>query len=177
MEKLKSIDNFNELQSRLSLIAKWESSKPTIIISAGTCGQASGANDIIRITKREIINRGLTEKINLRITGCHGFCQMEPSILIEPKRTFYPIVNPNNITRIIDAVLKQEVLEDFLYIDPLTNKVIEKQDDIPFFSKQNRQVLSNNEKVDPIRIFNYIENDGYLSLIKVLSNNNPAWVI
>ena len=82
MEKLKSIDDFKELQERL--IADRDLTIPTIVIPAGTCGQASGANDLIRITKRELLARELTEKIHLRITGCHGFCEMEPSLLIEP---------------------------------------------------------------------------------------------
>ena len=82
MEKVKSVDEFSSLYDRLT--ADRNSSLPTLVIPAGTCGQASGANDLIRITKRELLNKKLTEKIRLRITGCHGFCEMEPSILIEP---------------------------------------------------------------------------------------------
>ena len=81
MERCKSIDDFRILQDRL--LASRDFTSPTIVISAGTCGQASGANDIIRIAKRELLTRGLTERIKLRITGCHGFCAMEPSILVE----------------------------------------------------------------------------------------------
>jgi (2Fe-2S) ferredoxin len=110
MESLKSIDNFKALQERL--IADRDLATPTIVIPAGTCGQACGANDLIRITKRELLARELTEKIHLRITGCHGFCEMEPSILIEPQETFYPNVDPNNMVKIIEAVARGKVLED-----------------------------------------------------------------
>jgi len=175
MEKLKSIDDFKELQERL--IADRDLTIPTIVIPAGTCGQASGANDLIRITKREILARELTEKIHLRITGCHGFCEMEPSLLIEPWETFYPKVNPNNMVKIIEAVARGEVLEDLLFVDPGTGELLEKKNEVPFFKNQVRTILSRNEKVDPIRIYSYIEPGGYSALAKVLVQGNPEWVI
>jgi NADH-quinone oxidoreductase subunit F len=175
MDRLKSIDDLLMLQKRL--IADKDPSIPTIVIPAGTCGQASGANDLIRITKRELLNKGLTNKIHLRITGCHGFCQMEPSVVVEPYGTFYPKVGLKDMVRIIEAIAEGEIIKDLLFVDQETGKPIEKQSDIPFFQKQVRTILARNEKVDPIRIFDYIENGGYLSLAKILSNGNPHWVV
>ena len=57
MPKVNSINELIELRSRI--LADKDTSIPTIVISAGTCGQASGANDLIRVTKRELINNGL----------------------------------------------------------------------------------------------------------------------
>ena len=176
MQKITSIDDFNELQERI--IEDHYPEIPTIVISAGTCGQASGANDLIRITKKELLNKNLTERINLRITGCHGYCEMEPSVLIEPNGTFYPnLLGLKKMERIVEAVSQGQVLEDLLYTDPLTNERIEKQCDIPFFETQVRTILSHNEKIDPIRIYDYIENKGYSSLTKVLAKSNPTWVV
>ena len=104
MERLKSVNEFEKLQERL--VINRDPNVPTIVIPAGTCGQASGANDLIRVTKRELLNRKWVDKIHLRITGCNGFCQMEPSVLIEPQRTFYPKVSPKDMIRIVDAVAK-----------------------------------------------------------------------
>jgi NADH-quinone oxidoreductase subunit F len=174
MEKLKSIDDLKGLQKRL--IADRDLTIPTIVIPAGTCGQASGANDLIRITKREILARELTEKIHIRITGCHGFCEMEPSLLIEPWETFYPKVDPNNMVKIIEAVARGEVLEDLLFVDPGTGELLEKKNEVPFFKYQVRTILSHNEKIDPIRIYSYIEPGGYSALAKVLVQGNPEWV-
>lgn len=162
---------------RERLISSIDRSTPTLVITAGTCGQASGANDLIRIAKREIISRGLTEKIKLRITGCFGFCEAEPSILLEPYGTFYPNVGVGAVPGIIDAVSKKDVIEELLYKDPITGDPIEKQNDIPFFGKQLRTLLSRNQKVDPIRIFNYIENGGYSAFAAVLAKHQPRWVI
>jgi NADH:ubiquinone oxidoreductase subunit F (NADH-binding)/(2Fe-2S) ferredoxin/NAD-dependent dihydropyrimidine dehydrogenase PreA subunit len=175
MNKLRNLDEFKVLHGRL--IASRDTQTPTIVVPAGTCGQTSGANDIIRIAKREILTKGLTEKIRLRITGCHGFCQAEPSILIEPDRIFYPNVKTDNISKIIDGVAKGHVITDCLYFDSHTNRPVQKQDDIPFFKHQQRMILARNEKVDPIRIYNYIEIGGYTALADILENHEPAQVI
>ncbi len=175
METFKTIDQFISFQSHL--IKKLNPAHPTIIISAGTCGQASGANDLIRIVKRELLSKKWTDQIRLRITGCHGFCEMEPSVLIEPKRTFYPKVNVKDMVRIIKAVAEDKVIEELLYLNPSTGERIETQDEIPFFKNQIRTLLSLNEKIDPIRIDNYIEQGGYKAIVKVLSKREPRGVI
>jgi len=175
VERLKSIDAFKELQERM--IADRDPSIPTIIIPAGTCGQASGANDLIRVAKRELLARELTEKVQLRITGCHGFCEMEPSLLIEPRGVFYPRVGPKDMVRIVEAVAEGKVLEDLLFVQPETGVPVEKKGDIPFFKGQVRTILARNEKVDPIRIYNYIENGGYSASTEVLVHRSPEWVV
>ena len=99
MDRLRSIDEFHSLCERLHL-DRGAAELPTLVIPAGTCGQASGANDLIRITKRTLLERGLGDRVRLRITGCHGYCQAEPSVLVEPGRTFYPRLKLNNMARI-----------------------------------------------------------------------------
>ncbi len=175
MLKLHSIDDFKKLYDEER--ALYYADIPTIVIPAGTCGQASGANDLMRITKRELLYKRLTEYIHLRITGCHGYCELEPSVLIEPYRTFYPNVTIDTMARIVGAVHKGEVLTDLLFTDPDTGERIEKQDDIPFFKSQARSLLSQNEKIDPIRILHYIGIGGYSSFVKVLEQGDHRRVI
>jgi NADH-quinone oxidoreductase subunit F len=175
MEKLKSVDDLKSLQSRL--IASIDVKKPTIVISAGTCGQASGANDLIRITKRELLYKGLSDRIRLRITGCHGYCQAEPSVLVEPRGTFYPKIGLAEMVRIVEATAVDEVVERLLWKDPKTRKRIGALSDIPFFKSQQRTILSRNEKIDPIRIYSYIQDNGYSALAKVLEKANPQETI
>ena len=175
MEKLNSLSDFKDLKERLD--AGREPDRPTIIIPAGTCGQASGANDLIRAAKREILAREVSEKVRLVITGCHGFCQMEPSVLVEPGRTFYPRVDTKGMAKIVEAAAQGKVVEELLFLDPATGKRIEKQDDMPFFKKQVRTILARSERVDPIRLYHYIESGGYGSLAKVLEKGDRACVI
>jgi NADH-quinone oxidoreductase subunit F len=150
---------------------------PTIIIPAGTCGQASGANDLIRVTKRELLERSLAGRINLRITGCNGFCQMEPLVIIEPYGYFYPDVSLEEMVRIVEATGRGEAAEELLIEDPETGEPIRDQSEIPFFKKQVRTLLAKNERIDPIRIYNYIENGGYSALAKTLEKSDTNWVI
>jgi NADH:ubiquinone oxidoreductase subunit F (NADH-binding)/(2Fe-2S) ferredoxin/NAD-dependent dihydropyrimidine dehydrogenase PreA subunit len=171
MDQLRSIEDFKGLRDRLT--DDLDPEMPTIVISAGTCGQASGANDLIRVAKREIIAKNLANRVALRITGCHGFCEMEPSVLVEPSGTFYPRVPLKKMARIVSAVARGEIVEDLLYVDPLTEKRVERQQDLPFYKHQVRTILSRNEKVDPIRIYNYIEGGGYSALVKVLETGAP----
>lgn len=175
MQKLESVDDFRALYGRL--IISHDPSIRTIVIPAGTCGQTSGANDLIRIVKRELLTKGLTEQIHIRITGCHGFCEMEPSVLIEPARTFYPKVDIEKMVQIVSAVAKDSILTNLLFVDKKTGKPIEKQDDIPFFKKQVRTILSRSEKVDPIRIYTYIEAGGYSAMAQVFQDGDPSLVI
>jgi NADH-quinone oxidoreductase subunit F len=175
MEKLNSIDDFKALRD--IIITDRDPRIPVIVIPAGTCGQASGANDLMRIAKRELLSNGLAERIRLRITGCHGFCQAEPSVLVEPEETFYPRLGIGEMARVVEAVGRGEVLQDLLWRDPKTRKRVERQSDIPFFRSQKRTILSRNEKIDPIRIYDYIDNGGYSALIKVLEQGEPRWVV
>ena len=166
MEKLVSIESLRSLYS--CLIVRRKPGVSTIVIPAGTCGQASGANELVRITKEELASRDLSGMVDIRVTGCHGFCEMEPSVMVEPRGTFYPRVKPEDMALIVDAVARGQVLEDLLYIDE-NGTHIEKQCDVPFFKHQVRTILGRNQKVDPTRILDYIENGGYLSLGKALT--------
>jgi NADH-quinone oxidoreductase subunit F len=175
MERLRSLSDFEGLRHRLR--DGHDPAIPVIVISAGTCGQASGANDLIRITKRELLARGLAERIGLRVTGCHGYCQTEPSVLVEPHRTFYPKVGRAAMAAIVDAVARGVVLEELLFVDPQTGGRIARADELPFYRDQVRTILSRNEQVDPIRVFMYIEHGGYAALARVLERADPAWVV
>lgn len=175
MRRLESIEAFLEIRS--SLKEQYDPKIPTLVIPAGTCGQASGANALIRAAKRELLQKRLTRQIRLRVTGCHGFCAMEPSVLVEPQRTFYPKVTPDDIATIIEAVAHGDTVNRLLFIDPETGQRVEKQDDIPFFKRQKRTIMSRNEKVDPIRIHDYIRNGGYEALAKVLSCQDPKSIL
>jgi len=175
MERLRTISDFWTLHNRLR--ADSDSQKPVVVIPAGTCGQASGAGELIRVAKREMIENELTDRMRLRITGCHGFCEMEPSVLVLPTRAYYPRVKPADMPRILYAAVLGEVVEELLFVDSVSGRRVEKQDDVPFFRKQRRTILERNEQVDPIRIGNFLEAGGYASFAKVLESGDRPNVI
>ena len=177
MRKLSSVEEFSDLCQRIFSEKKFQLDKPVIVISADTGAQASGANDIIRMVKKIIMEQDLRDKLSVRITGAHGFCEMNPYILVEPFGHFYPKLKMDDVQKIIDATVEGRAEDTLIYRDP---NVLEKylyQDDIPFFKKQTRTILGKNQKIDPIRILNYIENDGYRAFEKVLIKSDPDWII
>ena len=177
MRKLVSLDELIGFRSRVSSEEELEGETPTLVICAGTGGQASGSNDILRIIKRHILEQNLGDKIELRITGCQGFCEMDPFILVEPALHLYPRLKMKDVPRVIQAALDGTVDEELIYKDPQVGLTFHSQGDIPFFQKQTRTILGNNQMLDPIRIFNYFERSGYAALEKVLCRSDPNWII
>ncbi|MBI5323896.1 MAG: FAD-dependent oxidoreductase [Ignavibacteriae bacterium] len=176
LKKLNSIDDLKKLY--WSLFEKIKNDdKPQLVICSGTACQASGTQEIIRGMKKYIIENSLQNKINLKITGCHGFCEMGPFILTKPGDAFYHKVTVDAIPKIINASIKGELVEELLYRDPKSGEIYYKQHDIPFFNKQQRTILAKNQNIDPIRIVDYFTNFGYKSLEKVLSLMTPQQVL
>ena len=64
-----------------------------------------------------------------------------------------------------------------IYKDPKDDQIYHSKDDIPFFKMQTRTVLGSNQKIDPIRILDYVEQGGYSALEKVLLKNDTEWII
>ncbi len=151
--------------------------KPTLVLCAGTAGQASGANDVLRVAKRHIMENGLHDRISLRITGCQGFCEMDPFVIIDPGNHLYPQLGMDDIGRIIDSAIEGQVVDDLLYREPEEEKRYEHKEEIPFFKDQVRTILGRNEHVDPLRISDYFRQGGYGPLARVLDDPDPEWVI
>ncbi len=177
MKKLHTVEELHNFRHRILDEKNVEYDKPTLVICGGTGGLASGANDVIRVMKRHILKQGLQEKVAIRITGCQGFCEMDPFILVQPGRHLYPKLKMDDIPTVIDAAIGGYVADNLIYKDSREQKKYSNQNDIPFFKKQTRTILGNNENLDPIRIINYIEQDGYAAAEKVLSEHNPKSII
>ncbi len=177
MKKFSSLNEFINFRHRILNEKDVQYEKPILVVSAGTCGQASGANDVIRMIKREILERGLQEQVGLRITGCHGYCEVEPFILIEPGQHLYPKLKIKDVPRIIESAMSGKIDKELIYKEARGQKSYYSQNDIPFFKKQIRAVLGSNQKLDPIRIIDYIEQGGYSALEKVITNHDPQWII
>ncbi len=175
MPQLTSVDQLNQLRSML--LDDLDESKPRIVVCAGTACQASGSSEIVRAAKRYIVEKRLLHDLTLRVTGCHGFCEMGPFVLTEPQQAFYAQVTPEDVPRILEALLGGDYVEDLLYCDPGTGKKYYNRDDIPFFKNQQRTILGRNQRIDPMRIYDYIAQGGYRALETVLSNGGPDRVV
>ena len=175
MSRLTSADRFEAL--RRSIVAKEDRELPTLVFPAGTCGRASGALGVVDAARETLRSGGLGDRVRVRVTGCHGFCEMEPSALVLPQRTFYGRLSPENVPRIVEAAADGRVVEELLWADPVTGAAVARQDDIPFFARQSRLLLGQHENVAPTRIESYIANGGYAAAVKALTRDEPDALI
>jgi NADH-quinone oxidoreductase subunit F len=174
--RIKSIDDLVGL--RKSIQMKRDPDKKCITVCAGTGCRASGSEVVITAFKEEIKKKGLEDELEIRATGCHGFCERGPIVVINPQGIFYPLIDTEHVPKIMDkTIIEGEIIEDLLYSDPLTGEKIVYEKDIPFYKRQQRLVLGNNGKIDPTEIDDYIAINGYSALIKVFTEMNPAAVI
>jgi len=150
----------------------------TVVVSNGTCGRASGSLDIIEALKQELDGRGLEDRVKLEVTGCHGFCEMEPNIVIYPGEIYYGRLKPEDIPAIIDkTLLKNKVVDPLVYEDPKSRRRYSQLKEIPFYRKQMRLLTGDNLRIDPDRIEDYVLADGYQALAKALFDMTAEEVI
>lgn len=149
-----------------------------ITICAGSGCLAYGTRDLVDHFREEIRRHGLEERVDLRTSGCHGFCERGPMAVIDPRRIYYQRIGLGDAREIIEkTILGGEIIDRLLYEDPLTGERIVCVDDVPFYKKQLRVVFAGNGTIDPERIEDYIGIGGYEALEKVLSAMKPEEVI
>jgi len=174
--RLNDVNSLEEL--RKDIIRKKDSDKPSIVVATGTCGIAQGADKIITKLRDALAEHNLEKEIEIKITGCHGFCQIEPYLSILPDNIFYTNVQPDDVEEIIvKTMIGKEVIERLLYQDTEKNTLIIKENDIPFYKKQTTNLLADNAKINPSDIEDYISIGGYSAIAKVLSDMQPEGVI
>ncbi len=150
----------------------------TIVVTSGTCGQASGSLQLLDALRGEIDRRGLADRVEIKVTGCHGFCEMEPSVVIYPEGTFYKKLDPKDVPAIIEeTILNGRIIPGLTYEDPLQGLRFSRQEEIPFYRKQTRLLTDGNFHIDPERIEDYVARDGYRALARVLSGMSAEDVI
>lgn len=175
MSKIQNREEFKRLQNRLKdrLNAP---DKQSIKICCGTACRAMGAHKVHDALKAEI-EKG-SRDVDIVATGCQGLCQKGPLMKIEPHGYFYQRVDISHVPKIAANTLSAGfAVRELLYRDSAITSPIEKMDEVPFYKKQKRLVLRNNEKIDPADIMQYIGVDGYSSAEKAVFSMSPQDVI
>jgi len=150
----------------------------TVTMCAGTACRACGCMPVIEAMRKALAREGLLEEVRLRTTGCHGFCEQGPLVIIEPGNILYAHVRKRHVSGIVARTLKQgEVIEELLYADPVTGKRVGKERDIPFYASQDRALLDDNMRISPSDVEDYIAVGGYAALAKVLDSMSREEVI
>ncbi|MCX5675999.1 MAG: FAD-dependent oxidoreductase [Planctomycetota bacterium] len=176
MAPLGSIAAFRRWQQDLK--AALDPRRKVVTICGGTGCGAFGSADVADAFERELHRRGLTDRVALKRTGCHGFCEQGPVVVILPERIFYPGVQVDHVPEIVEqTVLGGKAIRRLLYVDPATGRRINRDHDVPFYARQRREVFRLNGVIDPTDLPDYVAHDGYAAAAKALAEMTPEQVI
>jgi len=176
MSRLESAADLEKLREQIA--AKRDAKQTWVAVCAGTGCRAYGAETVAATLESEIEKRGLADKVGVRRTGCHGFCERGPLIVIQPSDICYVGTQPKNVSDIVDKLNDGgEAVERLLYLDEVSGKRLTHLDEIPFYKNQKRILLENNVRIDPSSILDYIALGGYSALAKALSGMTPEAVL
>ena len=176
---MSSLNSFRELEHlRERLQEQRQNITTTVMVCGGPGCQASGSSAVTDAVREELSRQGMDLSVRLCVTGCHGFCEQGPIIVIEPGNLFYCHVSPEDAFEIVSQTLvKGKIIERLLYTNPVSGKRVQTESEVPFYRAQDQQLLSRNRMVDPCSIEDYIVAGGYSALTKVLSGMAPEEVI
>jgi NADH-quinone oxidoreductase subunit F len=176
MDRLENPSDFYTWRKQLS--AGVDLAMPVVMLCGGTGCTALGSAAVYHAFEQEIARMGLSKKVQLKRTGCHGFCEKGPVVVVLPDRFFYPGVEPEDVGEILQrTVLEGKAVDRLLYIDPASGNKITYEQDVPFYAGQQRNVFRNNGKIDPVEIEDYVLHDGYDAFVKVLVGHRPEEVV
>ena len=186
MQKLENKEMLNQLRDENK--ERMDNSKCRVLICAGTGCLASGSGEIY-----EKISELIGENPNVEVhfgpeiahgdgpmevkkSGCHGFCEMGPLMRIEPLGVLYTKVKLEDCEEIFEKTIKNgEIVDRLIYSQ--NGVQYPKQEEIPFYKKQTRLVLENCGRIDAEFIGEACAHDGYQAFAKALFEMTPAEVV
>ena len=173
------LNSRSELEGlRKAILSRRNPHKPCLAICAGTGCLAYGCLDLVSAFKNEVEKRQLQDKVDIRATGCPGFCERGALLTVYPQGIFYQRVKIADVPEIVsETILQGKIIERLLYVDPNTGERFTKESDVPFYKKQQRLILGNNNKIDPTSIDDYLAIGGYAALAKALLEMSPDEII
>jgi NADH:ubiquinone oxidoreductase subunit F (NADH-binding)/(2Fe-2S) ferredoxin/NAD-dependent dihydropyrimidine dehydrogenase PreA subunit len=198
--RYQSVDEFRAHVTKLK--GSDQARQRRLLCCCGTGCLASGAAAVAEATQKALaaLPTDKQAKLNLvmKKTGCHGFCEKGPLLVLMPEARgapadslrgggrpsgpsqtiFYKNVKPKDVPEVIEkTVLGGRVIERLLYRDPKTDKPVTHYGEIDFYAKQTRVAMRNIGLIDPANLDDYLLRDGYQALGKVLSAMTPEQVL
>lgn len=166
MIKITDAKALRQIQNQLK--ENYDPQKKLVTICAGTGCRGYGCIKVKEELEAEIKKQNID--VEVRATGCFGFCEKGPLVVVHPQKIFYQQVKEKDVADIVTkTVMQGEVIEKLLYKDPVTSETVMKEEDVPFYKKQKRLVFGSNGIIDPTRIESYLAIGGYTALAKALS--------
>jgi NADH-quinone oxidoreductase subunit F len=177
MERLKDNGALSELRVSLQKALQKRERRLVSLCAGSGCG-AYGTRKVYGALMDALARQGLEDEVEVKLTGCHGFCEKGPIMVIHPEGFFYPQVKETQVPEIVERTLRQgERIDRLAFRDPVTKKKISLEKDIPFYKRQQRVIFGRNGVIDPTSIQDYIAMDGYRALQKALFHMTAEEII
>ncbi|MHB9115695.1 MAG: NADH-ubiquinone oxidoreductase-F iron-sulfur binding region domain-containing protein [Thermoleophilia bacterium] len=163
---------------REGILSERDPAKPRVTLCCGSACLASGAREVAAGIEAEIAEHGLGDDVDVLKTGCRGFCERGPIVVMQPDDVCYLQVEPGDAPEIVAQTRGgQEVIDRLLYTDPSTEQSILRESEIPFYKYQERLVFGSNGSIDPKSIEDFLALGGFSALAKALSGMTPDEVL
>jgi NADH:ubiquinone oxidoreductase subunit F (NADH-binding)/(2Fe-2S) ferredoxin/Pyruvate/2-oxoacid:ferredoxin oxidoreductase delta subunit len=149
-----------------------------LLVCAGTGCVSCGAFKVKEAIEKELQKKKLQDEVMVIATGCNGFCERGPILMVHPDGVFYQQLKVDDIPFLIEEhLLKGRPVKKLMYIPPEEKEPIPRMKDIEFFKHQRLIVLRNRGRIDPEKVEEYIAFDGYEAMGKALSEMTPEKII
>ncbi|MBN2705301.1 MAG: NAD(P)H-dependent oxidoreductase subunit E [Deltaproteobacteria bacterium] len=176
MKKIESASGLDAYRDQCR--AERDPDRPMVAVCTGTGCQAHGCDKVVELLRAELEKAGLGKKVEVKTTGCHGYCEKGPLAVIRPEGILYQRVKEKQVAEIVSqTIAKGEVLDKLLFFDPETKQRIKLEEDVPFYKLQERLVFGDNGYIDPTSIEDYLAIGGYQALQKVLATMSADQVL
>ena len=177
-------EGFRAMRETAEDALRRSSNAVNVLVCAGTGCIAGGSLKVCETLKEECERRGLQiyvgltehsgeeKSLHIKMSGCHGFCEMGPLVHIEPLGVMYIHVKPEDCCEIVEkTVMRGEIIERLTY--QRDGVSYPRQEDIPFYKKQHRVVLASCGTSDAEDLDEYIAKGGYSAFEKALFTMTP----
>lgn len=149
-----------------------------LLVCGGTGCTSSNSLKLVESFNESLKKNGLSDEVEVVITGCFGFCEKGPIVKVYPDNVFYVLVQPEDADEIVsEHVIKGRKVERLLYEEPNLNVKLEGQKDLPFYKRQIRIALRNCGAINPEDINECLAVGGYQSIAKCISEMTRDEVI
>jgi len=176
MQRIGSPEKLEEI--RKAIVEARDPKAPSIAVCAAPNCHALGNGAVVAAFEEAVKAQGLEGKVRVMATGCLGFCEMGPVVIVNPTQTCYVKVGAEDAAEIVAQAAKGgKPIERLLYTDPDTGKSAETLNDIPFYREQSRILIGDNARIDPTSIEDYLAIGGYSALSKALFTMTPETIL
>lgn len=147
------------------------------VCNGGSC-KSMGSSKIIQTFNELIHKKKLHNNIQVttKMTGCHGFCEQGPIVVIKPENIFYTKVKPEDCGDILNGVESGVPVNRLLFREaqPIDGSSVNSPQiqthvkEVDFYKFQTRYLLRRTGEIDPFNIHDFLMFGGFQGLHNAL---------